>query len=262
MLNKITSQKIEINKPIFFDSIDDSVILLASYPRSGNTWTVNLLEDMLAVNSNKKYIYDIHASKNIFEKINDENFSGILKSHYLDLNIKNKILYIYRDANDVIPSYLRFHKYQGYSGYTPPYSLSLINYFLNEILNHWRMALKIENLNSNNILFIPYEGLHTDAINHLTLCSKFININIDSDRLDKVIKDNAFDVMKKKYSVFTEVHHNEVFLKHGSVGAGKHELSVFARLWIFLKSNLIYSQMKKITLKQASFLRNNAVSLL
>ena len=248
-------KKIEINKPVFFDSINKSIILLASYPRSGNTWTVNLLEDMLSVESEKKYIYDIHAANNVMEKIIDKNFSNILKTHFLDLNIENKILYIYRKANDVIPSYLRFHKYQGYSGYIPPYSFSLINCFLNEILNHWHLALKIKQLNLNNILFIQYEGLHYNALSHLKVCSKFIGIDIDTDRLDKIIKNNTFDVMKNKYSVFTEVLHDEVFLKYGSVGSGKNNLSFFNRLWISLRSNITYSKMEKISKMQLSLMQ-------
>lgn len=249
-------KKIEINRPMCFDSLNESVILLASYPRSGNTWTCNLLEDILSTDSQKKIIYDIHSENNIFQKSHHNFFSNIIKSHYLDFKKNNKVIYIFRRADDVIPSYLRFHKYQGYSGYAPPYSFSLVNCFLIEILNHWKIALKMYKSNQNKIIFIPYEGLHCNALAYMKMCIDFIGSAINADCLDKAIKNNSFYAMKNKNAVYTEIHNGEVFLKYGTIGSGKNHLSFFHRFWIFIISNFTYLKMNKISQSQLRSLAN------
>jgi hypothetical protein len=260
-------KKIIISKPNILDRISDDIVLLSSYPRSGNTWTLFLLQDILSQNREESCkfqnnytrgtcLYDIHAEENLERKMSDTSFSGILKIHYIDSQLKNKIIYIYRKPLDIIPSYLRFHKYQGYDGYAKPYSYYAINLFLKEILSHWRIALQIYQKHNKNIIFIPYEGLHSRPEILLQICCEFIELkNIPIKTINFAVENNKFQVMKNK-SNFSEIHNDEVFLKFGKVDAGKGELSFFQKTWINLNSNVLYSKMINITKQQVSMRGN------
>jgi hypothetical protein len=232
-----------------------------SFPRSGNNWTVNLLTDLIKngaiiddesnTQQNRTLIYDAHTITEKNDLLALPNFSGILKSHYFDLDVKNPIIYIYRDASDVIPSYLRFHKFQGFKGYEPPYPWRMIHFFLKDLMNHWKIALQLHQQKSNQILFISYEGLHLDSMKTLQELARFIRvIKISDKEITKIIENNNFKSMQKRYAPWTQEINGEVFLKYGSIGAGSQNLTKLQSIYIKAISSSIYSKMKKIEMAQ------------
>lgn len=248
-------KKITISKPNIIDNLSENVILLSSYPRSGNTWSINLIEDMLSQNGEKKVIYDIHQVDDLSNKMMENLFSGVIKSHYIASDIKNKVIYIYRNPIDIIPSYFRFHKYQGYAGYNKPYKLNIINYFLNEIIHHWRVALEIYSNSPDKIIFIPYEGLHESPRKFIQMILYFLKCkHINKESIDLIINRNKFDALIQKSSFYSEERNGEVFLKYGVSGSGTKEFSIFQRAWINFYSRSLYSKMAKISYHQSNLL--------
>jgi hypothetical protein len=253
--------KILIKKPISFESLIGQSRLIASYPRSGNTWTLFLIKDILAkANEELKNngheinfgsdIHDIHATKNLYEKIQSKSFSGILKTHYIDDSLNNKIIYVFRKAIDVLPSYFRFHKYSGYENYDKPYSFKITNAFVKELISHWSTAIKIHSKCPNQILFLPYELLHKSPFTCLVECCRFFEIDPVSDsNIHKSIHTNAFESMKQSRSVFSEKRNNEVFMASGKVGSGKKEFSPLLKALIEICSYQKYNKMYRIASK-------------
>lgn len=249
-------QKIRLSKPAIYDAIDDSIVFLFSYPRSGNNWIVNLLTDMLEKGTRKpdrshpihngKRIVDGHMIKNQSELCALNDFSGIVKSHYIDFQLKKRAIYIYRDPRDVIPSYLRFHKFQGYTGFDPPYSWRVINFFLTELINHWKVALQIKRARPDHILFVSYESLHIEPIKALNSLARFLDLsNISDTELHLISVNNNFQNMQQKYSRWTIESNGEIFLKYGFTGAGSKQLSKMQSLYISLFSASLYAKMNQ-----------------
>lgn len=250
--------KIIIKKPINYEDLIAQSRLIASYPRSGNTWTLFLIKDILAkANEELKNtghetiigtdIHDIHATKNLDEKIQSKSFSGILKTHYIDDSLNNRILYVFRKAIDILPSYFRFHKYSGYENYDKPYSFKMTNVFLKELISHWSTAMKMHSKSPSQIFFLPYELLHESPFTCLVKCCRFFEIDPVSDaNIHKSIDTNAFESMKQSRSVFSEKRNNEVFMVSGKVGSGKKEFGPLLKAWVEINSFYLYNKMYRI----------------
>jgi hypothetical protein len=115
---------------------------------------------------------------------------------------------------------------------------------LNELISHWKTAIKIYCKSPNQIFFISYEMLHNIPNECLKSCCNFLKIgNISDFSISQSIKMNEFNSMKTKRSFFSEKRNNEVFMASGKVGAGTMEFNTMLKMWIKIKSAYYYNKL-------------------
>ena len=159
-------------------------ILLASYPRSGNTFLRTLLWNNFGFKSGSVYKNDLGGNKNL------ENFVGhiehenghiyfpsdqpiFLKTHALDIYPGEKTIYVVRNGLDALRSLLKFYSDEIIE--SPEYSkkISKGELFFKDWASHlqswvpWRRQ---------HTLFLRYEEMASDPLDTILKLSEFLNV--------------------------------------------------------------------------------------
>jgi len=220
----------------FFYTIDNFLpqdIFIVGYPKSGNTWMQSLisgliygidtryLPDKLA----QEIVPDVHARK-IYKRFGNINF---FKSHHLPKPEYKNVIYLVRDGRDALVSYFHFNMKLG------------IQTSLEEMVKegkglypskwHEHVEAWLQNPYKSNMLIVKYEDLLKNAVYELQRVCEFINIERDTDLIERVVKGNDFANMKKKAEKYGGLGHknwlNEKgkdFFRSGKSGTYKNDL--------------------------------------
>lgn len=198
MLNKLKSHlKIKNSKPnenIFFS--DD--VFIASFPKSGNTWTRFVLSHLfinckhqLNFTNYDQYVPEPGLHDNY---ILDLKRPRLLKTHTLHSNEKKKAIYLIRDPRDVLVSYYFYLKKKLPKEYSIKDFIRDDRYSPNSWKNHVKSWENLE-----NILIVRYEDLKKDPKKNFILIIDFIKeFNLDLDLLDKAMKMSSFNELKQQ----------------------------------------------------------------
>jgi hypothetical protein len=183
-------------------------IFIASYPRSGNTWTRFLIANLLFPNKQVSFS-NIETLIPDCEALSTRALRGfprprIIKTHrYYDPRCR-KVLYIVRDPRDVAVSYYDFsRKYRQIADQYP-----LANYvddfvqgrLLSADWGTWR-----ENAGSwigarggsEGFLLLRYEDLKCETGRELARVAEFFGIAVTPDRLSRAIQLSSADRMRE-----------------------------------------------------------------
>ena len=194
------SSHLDWNNFYEIDQIRDSDIVIAGYPKSGNTWMQSLvagilygidtqfLPDSLA----QEIVPDLHCKK-YYKRFSDITF---FKSHHLPKREYRRVIYLSRDGRDVMLSYWHFNKIQGMQISFEDFVLSGKGVFpakWHEHVESW-----CENKYSADILFVRYEDLLINTIGQLKKICEFAGINREDEMLEKVAIGCSFRNMQKK----------------------------------------------------------------
>lgn len=175
--------------------LNEDDIILASYPKSGNTWI-----KMLLVHLKTQKNIDFDNVDDYAPGLNEAFYSQervIVKTHEnarFIPKLKNKIIYIYRHPESVIKSYYK-HNFREGMGVSDP------NKFAEECLNGSRDGYgswdsHVESyveLNAGNVLFINYENFLENPFDNMRRISLFLGWDIENEKINL-----ALDMYKKE----------------------------------------------------------------
>lgn len=190
----------------------DNVVWLVSYPKSGNSWLRFIIGGALANNKSEEltlqtlwthfpdshrhadrdYIsHTIKSKRNINEPI-------FVKSHdiYSPFYKHHKVIYLYRDVFDVIPSYYR------YLSARSDQKIDIIKLARGKIkVSHrdWLSHLKSWVTASHpDILFVSYDKLMEAPVRNINKIFKFSGLQTSTSGLEKLLANNSFESLKAR----------------------------------------------------------------
>lgn len=225
-----------------FNSISPKIII-ASFPRSGNNWLCNLISHMLtfpdlirnsiSLISKKGYkIPDYQADVNLLSSIKSLDWSGIGKSHYFEISADTYIIYIFRDAREVMASYREWYRYKNSDSIIQKGDQAFIKNFLGSLIRHWFKAILFKLKYPNQIVFTSYKNLHKNPNKCLNRIAKFLRISTSDDILKKAVDACSFEKMAA--SPANEPNNGVRFIRKGKPDGGRGEFSRLTLIQIFI----------------------------
>lgn len=246
-------------------SIESTDILLASYPRSGNTWMRLLLSDALLqlhgihTNTGGNIIPDIY-KVNIDEwnKYFDRRLSfRIAKTHepllieknFFDL--QNRIIYLFRNPADCLCSHyhywLRYPKNQKKDKGIDNFCLKS----LEQWCQHVETYIKIKEKNPKNVIFLSYEALHYNPVQVLLQVLILLGWNNCQVISQRAVEHQEFQKVQSLATQeqpekmgFWEDYGFHNFFRKGKINSFKEELSVETINIIENKAKPVYNRAK------------------
>ncbi|XP_053567756.1 sulfotransferase 6B1-like [Bombina bombina] len=217
-----------------FEARNDD-ILLASYPKCGSNWTLQLLSDMIKVAYSRNALTKIpileFAAPDKFEKLKQEGSPRLLSTHLLYDNIpKNvfekrvKIVLVIRNPKDTAVSF--FHFYNSNVLY-PTYN-SWDTFFQDFISGKvaWgsyfdQMVAWNKHIDDDTVYIVTYEEMKQDLKAAVKKMAGFLGISLNEEQVQQIADDGTFKSMKEKakesYGDFVPV-----FFRKGEVGDWKN----------------------------------------
>ncbi|MCF6147392.1 MAG: methyltransferase domain-containing protein [Candidatus Kuenenia sp.] len=222
-------------------------IIIASYPRSGNTWVRNLLADIVlqvhGINTDThrwedtdRVIPDIHQKQlnNIDERLKLPY--RLIKTHDVFNPLVQKTIYIFREASDSLCSYYHFLK-----DISKKKDLEDIDSFCINTLGEWyKHVYSYVNAYKSKgakILFISYELLHEDPITALLSITEFLGLKVNKKMCVRAVKNQEFQKHKNQ---------SVTFYRKGIIGSGKEELKGTTLEYIKEKTKSLYDETTKL----------------
>ena len=217
------------------DNIRPSDIVMAGYPKSGNTWMQNLLAGLiygidthyLPDKLTQELIPDLDY-KLFFKRMGNEM---CFKTHDLPSPKFRKVIHLIRDPRDVMASYYAMVKGRGKNVSQRSLIVDNEEMLFGNWHNHtnaWR-----DNPYKAEILLVRYEDLISDTSNEIKRILNFIGLERTNDTINRAIAGNSIIEMKKKEALYgfdkqfinkenwVEGH---TFVRNGQKGGGKKEL--------------------------------------
>jgi hypothetical protein len=217
-------------------------IFLVSYPKSGNTWTLFLIANLVYPEKNPDFsninqlLPDPEAmSKRALERARRPR---ILKSHqYFDPRYQ-KVIYIVRDPRDVVLSEYYFDIKRRAIAEDYP-KQQFVSRFVRGELNHpygtwlenaatWFYARR----GDPRFLLVKYEALQSQAMEEMARIASFLGLSATPQRLALAIAQSSADRMReleKKqahlWSSTRETRQDKPFVRSAKAGGWKAELS-------------------------------------
>ena len=231
--------------------LDPSDVWIATYPKSGTTWTQNIVK--LIRNKGEKDGVQLMLSVPWAEANSDQSRFKVnlftlpkpraFKSHFTyDLmpcgkpsTTPCKYIYVARNPKDVAVSYF-FHyiRISVRKDATLDWDIFFRNFiygnvdsgdFFDHVLSWW------SHRNEDNVLFLMFEDMKKDPRAAITRIATFIGADFSDEVIDKVVAQTSFDSMKKddtaNYSAigFWFNPGSTAFMRKGEVGDWRNHLT-------------------------------------
>lgn len=181
-------------------------IYLVSFPRSGNTWVsfmiANVMNEYLKLGMEinffnlRQFIYDVHLSKDIPQKLQYPPFRRIIKSHSLCTESYSNVILLIRDPREVLVSYYHFvKKSYGFDG-------TLSDFIKSERhgAQKWVEHTKgwLEGVNTQQVVTpFFYEDFKKEPEKNLSRLLSIMGFNIDPEIIKKAVAKSRPEIMKK-----------------------------------------------------------------
>jgi hypothetical protein len=210
---------------------------VSTYPRSGTTWLLFMIADVLAQLSG--YVTDTESPEviNILKWVDQTgdfpysmNISiHPIKSHKIQDIEQENVIYLFRQPADVLTSYYHFHFRE--EGLRPIVETRTIDEFVLEYAQEWRehveKAIQMHERNKH-ILLISYEQMIENPQAALKTVIDFANLPASEDMIRRAVENRTFDKLKSlerqaaKDSPNTDCY--IPFFRKGKVGSSHEEL--------------------------------------
>jgi hypothetical protein len=227
-------------------------IMVASYPRSGNTWMRLLLSDVILQSMglatetelpiNQDYIVpDIHQGQ--LDAIDPRIKLGfrLIKTHARFSSIPRKTIYIFRSPADTLCSYFHFHRRYEHLAYATKVG---IDTFCRNRLKDWgehlESFIQAKERGDAEILFVSYEWMHEDPVAVLRLTAEFIDIPVTDEMCRKAVDNHVFQKHRGHESLGEK--YREYFFRKGQVGNSSTELQAETIQFIEQNGDTVYQK--------------------
>lgn len=217
----------------FLDRIHRTDRLIASYPRSGNTWLRYLIADVLLQRSGldtstqlpvhvDKVIPDLDRGDSLATATDFSN-KRIIKTHYPWDPVFQKAIVIYRNPVDCLTSYFHFHlRYENLRHLVA----DGIDQFCLARASDWKHHLMsfhdASQTGQCNCHFLSYEALHRDSLSELSRALSFLGQEHQSSQCETAIANHQFAKHARQES--PKKGTQEKFFRSGVIGSGNNEL--------------------------------------
>lgn len=241
MATKVYTNTTAKNKKLFMDF--NPKILIASFPRSGNNWLCNMVSHMLdysiadglkseLTNKNGHRIVDLQDETNLLESLSLPDWSGICKSHRFEIKSDSWIIYIYRDAREVLASYRELHKLINNTQIISKGDNAFIKKYFPFLIRHWLKAIMFKLKYPNQIVFVSYKNLHKNPNKCLNRIAKFLGISTSEDIFEKAVDACSFEKMAA--SPANKSNNGVRFIRKGKPDGGRGEFNRLTLIQIFI----------------------------
>jgi hypothetical protein len=199
-------------------------VVVASYPRSGNTWMRFLLYELLSgerpafqsINRMIPNIGSLGSARRILR-----SGGRLLKTHEQFRPEYRRAVYIVRDARDVALS--EFDFLTGFRGYHRDFETFLAEFAVGEVnpygswdehVTRWLDAMETERA---AVQVVHYESLRADPVATLKEVLKFLGEVPEDSRLHMAVQDNSIERMQEDENL-ARAGLSPGALKHGRAG--------------------------------------------
>lgn len=242
-------------------NLRDDDVFVASYPRSGNTWTRCLLSDLilqvLGFETDTKLPI---TPPQIIPNIYGEDITAIdsrikipcrlIKTHAPYNRISTSItrifwrpraIYLFRNPADSLSSYYHLQRLEGKISGEVVSRDSFCEKNMWEWCNNVKSYIIVKAKHPEKILFISYESMQNRPLVVLPKVMNFIGITVDEAMCAKAVENQSFEKKKKLAG-------NSEFYRKGKVGSSEEELSQKTLDLIEEKAMSVYNQAKDLEL--------------
>lgn len=213
------------------DQISETDVIVAGYPKSGNTWMQYLLAAAfygldLQVASDalvQDLVPDVHFKK-FFKPYFPVTF---FKSHFLPRPDYRKVVYLLRDGRDAMVSY--WHYLQGLDGDSIDF-LKLVQTGENLFPCQWHEHVEqwLANPHGAQMITVRYEDLQANPAAQLQRISEFAGLPREAGVLEAAAQSASLPAMKKRETTFAwenpQIPKNKQFVRRGQVGSHRDEM--------------------------------------
>lgn len=184
--------------------IRDTDVLLASFPRSGNTWLRFMLGELLSgrradFEHIDHMIPDVGEHRHALALL--PGGGRLIKTHELYRPPGVRTLYLVRDVRAVLSSMYKMQKRGGYrkdiGAFVHDFVAGRAGWF-GSWVDHVNFWLGPEPFTSPNCLLIRFEDLREDTLAVLREITGFLGIEMEEPRLVSVIENNDLSKMQEK----------------------------------------------------------------
>lgn len=221
-------------------------IIIAGYPKSGNTWMQYMLADLFfqidASEARDEVIQSLvptfldSKADNFFRRYADPMF---LRSHDFPKPEYRRVICLVRDGRDVLVSYVNYLKLWEEHQKLDAHTMISSEYY-NIPPWHVHLAQWVENPYNADILFVRYEDLRADPLGEMEKVCAFSGIDYTEEDIERTIRHTTFEAMREREKKYgwsaqnTGFPQKKGFIRRGKVGSYKDELSE-TDLSLFLK---------------------------
>ena len=233
-------------------------VLLASYPRSGNTWLRFLLFELLT--GQPATFETINRPDSPVPDILDYRQSPpllpgggrLVKTHEPYRRDYRKAIYLVRDVRDVVSSEYNYLRRLGIHFTSFDAFLAL---FLKGKVNgygswdrHVCSWLEAERVNRGNILVVKYEAMRYQEKSTLPQILDFLEMDVDMKMVESAIQSNSIEAMRDREAMARETVYKDYreeisFVGEGLVGGWRQRLSESQIQLIEMKSQEVLKQL-------------------
>ena len=222
-------------------------VLVASYPRSGNTWVRNLLADIvLQVHGINTDIHSCEDTDSVIPDIHQKQLTNIderlklpyrlIKTHDVFNPLVQKTIYIFRETADALCSYYHFLKDISKKKDVGDIDSFCIN-TLGEWYKHVYSYVNAYKSKGAKILFVSYELLHEDPITALLSISEFLGLEVNKKMCARAVKNQEFQKHKNQ---------SVTFYRKGVIGSSREDLKETTLKYIEEKTQSLYEETTKL----------------
>jgi hypothetical protein len=221
-------------------------VFVASYPRSGTTWTLVIVHLILSGDDTlgfdhlsdvapwweRSLAYRTDAAARMEALPGARVFKTHLPRRWLPEGAR--CLYAWRNAGDVALSY--FHLYRRYLGFTGDFDAFFARFLAGDVqYRSWfrHLAGWEREKGDPKVLFVPYDQMRRAPAPWVRRIADFLGRPLSEDRVARIVSLTDFGPMKEAQEKFD--HLGELvrqlgirdgdFIREGKVGAGAHSLS-------------------------------------
>lgn len=220
--------------------IQQNDVMIASYPRSGNTWLRFLLFELLAgcsadfetINQADSFVPEL---RNLSQAPTPLPGNGrLIKTHEPFRSEYQNAIYLVRDPRDVAISEYYFLKrkgieYASFDHFLTQFLRGKVNGFgsWSQHVNSWFTS---QQLGKARILVIKYEDLHAVTAQTLEQVLAFLNLVAKPEAVQTAIQNNRFQNMqhkeeKARKTVYEPYPREINFIRQGTAYGWKNDLS-------------------------------------
>ncbi|KAI1288092.1 Sulfotransferase family cytosolic 1B member 1 [Halotydeus destructor] len=229
-------------------AIRDEDIIITSYPRSGTTWTAEIVSAIMSNLDAKTMAKQIHERVFHLEVGRPVGQTGFLNrlssprllethlpfSHVPDQmkQLKCKVIYVVRNPKDQMVSYYNFHQHAKYLGNIQHDWNNFYQLYCNghlvygswfEHVRNWIVAAKSK---PTNVLILSYEDMKINLPAMVRLIAQFVGKDLPDETVRKIVEHCSFSKMKDNPTVNrTQIgitdfldHSKQSFIRKGIIG--------------------------------------------